>query len=87
MKTCGILAAGCFLCLALALPAAADEPVWPADFDAQVAANLAAAQPGAGQSGSTGDTIASWMRKICAAFSGFVSFNTKDPVATVISFR
>ena len=42
-STIGRLAAGCVLGLALALPAAADEPVWPSDFDTKVAANIAAA--------------------------------------------
>ena len=89
MKTTfGRLAAGCAIALALALPVTAEEPVWPADFAAQVAANRAAAQPDAGQSGTSSESIiASAMRKWHVAFSGLVKFNTKKIRGFVVDFK
>ena len=89
MKTTfGKLAAGCAFALALSLPVAAEEPVWPADFAAQVAANRAAAQPGAGQSGTSSESIiASAVRKWYVAFSGFVKLNTKKIKGFVVDFK
>ena len=89
MKTTfGRLVAGCAFALALALPVVADEPVWPADFAAQVAANRAAAQPGAGQSGTSAESIiVSAVRKWYVAFSGFVKLNTKKIRGFVIDFK
>ncbi len=48
-------------CLA-ALGMGAAEPTWPADFDAQLAANIIAAQPGAGQTDTTAGSVAVVMR-------------------------
>ena len=89
MKTTfGKLAAGCAFALALALPVVADEPVWPADFAAQVAANRADAQPRAGQSGTSAESIiVSAVRKWYVAFSGFVKLNTKKIRGFVIDFK
>ncbi len=47
---------------AVAFAASADEPVWPADFADKLAANIAAAQPGAGQTDTTAGSIAVVMR-------------------------
>ena len=45
-----------------ALGTGAAEPVWPADFAAQVAANIAAETPSGGQIGMTSGTAAITMR-------------------------
>ena len=89
MKTTfGKLAAGCAFALALSLPVAAEEPVWPADFAAQVAANRAAAQPGAGQSGTSDEgIIVSSVRKWYEAFSQFAKLNTKKIKGIIIGFH
>jgi len=68
-----------------ALSASADEPVWPADFAEQLAANLAAARPGEGQSGASDGIAAIAMRKLHAAFSGFVHLRT-EPTGCVLFF-
>ena len=84
----GRLAAGCAIALALVLPVAAENPVWPADFAAQVAANRAAAQPGAGQSDTSGEgIILSSVRKWNEAFSQFVKLNTKKIKGIIIGFH
>ena len=89
MKTTfGRLVAGCAFALALALPVVADEPVWPADFAEKLAANRAAAQPGAGQSDTSGEgIILSSVRKWHEAFSQFVKLNTKKIKGIIIGFH
>ena len=89
MKTTfGKMVAGCAFALALALPVVAEEPVWPADFAAQVEANRAAAQPGAGQSDTSGEgIILSSVRKWHEAFSQFVKLNTKKIKGIIIGFH
>ena len=68
-----------------ALSVSAGEPVWPADFAEQLAANLAAARPGEGQSGASVGIVAIAMRKLHAAFSGFVHLRT-EPTGCVLFF-
>lgn len=80
-----LLAAG--ICIGAMLCASADEPVWPSDFDAQLAANRVAALPGAGQSATSDGAIASAVRKWYAAFSDFVSLNTKKIKGIVLDFK
>ena len=80
-----LLAAG--FCAGAILCASADEPVWPSDFDAKLAANRAAALPGAGQSATSDGSIANAVRKWYAAFSDFVSLNTKKIKGIVLDFK
>ena len=75
------------ICIGAVLCASADEPVWPSDFDTQLAANHAAALPGAGQSATSDGVIASAVRKWYAALSGFVSLNTKKIKGIVLDFK
>ena len=82
MKTIRIVAV-----MAVAATAFADEPVWPSDFSDKLAANIAAAQPGAGQSDASDGSIASAVRKWYAAFSEFVMLNTKKIKGVVIDFK
>lgn len=76
---------GAFCMTALASGAA--EPVWPADFAEKVAANIAAAQPGAGQISASNVEPVSSVRKWYSSLSEFVSLNTKKLLGFVVSFR
>ena len=69
-----------------ALASGAAEPVWPADFAEKVAANIAAAQPGAGQISTSGGSVAASMCKWYTAFSNFVSLCTKVQRGFVLRF-
>lgn len=54
------------------------EPVWPSDFAAQVAANRAAATPGAGQSAISAQPIsAGSVRKLDEKSSSSMTLSTK----------
>ena len=55
----------CMTALAIGLAAlgtGAAEPVWPADFDAKLAANIADATPAGSQIGTSAGTVAVTMR-------------------------
>ena len=84
-KLKSLLAAG--ICFGAMLCASADEPTWPSDFDAKVAANRAAALPGAGQSATSDGVLAIAVRKWYVAFSEFVLLNTKKIKGIVVDFK
>jgi len=67
MKTTfGKLAAGCAFALALSLPVAAEEPVWPADFWTQVSNHVVAVAPSGTQVAHDSNVV---------AFSSFAQFS------------
>ena len=73
-KKVSLLAAGIFLSLC----AFAAEPVWPSDFAEKLAANYAAATPGAGQSAISAQPIsAGSVRKLDEKSSSSMTLSTK----------
>ncbi len=73
-KKVSLLAVG--VCLSVCAFAA--EPVWPSDFADQVAANRAAATPGAGQSAISAQPIsAGSVRKLDEKSSSSMTLSTK----------
>ena len=83
-KKVSLLAVG--ICLSAC--ASADEPVWPSDFADQVAANRAAAAPGAGQSAISAQPIsAGSVRKLDEKCSSSMTLSTKRYNRFTIVFK
>ena len=83
-KKVSLLAVG--ICLSAC--ASADEPVWPLDFVAQVAANRAAAAPGESQIGTADEGVsAGSVRKLDEKYSSAMTFSTKRYNRFAVVFR
>ena len=83
-KMFSLLAVG--VCLSVCAFAA--EPVWPSDFAEKLAANYAAATPGAGQSAISAQPIsAGSVRKLDEKYSSAMTFSTKRYNRFAVVFR
>ena len=74
--------------ICLSACASADEPVWPLDFAAQVAANRAAAAPGESQIGTADEGVsAGSVRKLDEKCSSSMTLSTKRYNRFTIVFK